>query len=301
MNSVSDALSGYTKSGNPVKKSKAAQNESDPMIALTGETDVRLVAGFFPTALKMYDILHFQNPSHMGLSVMTASLYVMYANAFVQTEAEKLPIVQFDLQNAELARAKTHYLRGRDYILEAFDQKYPGFKNDITSGDEQNIARAAKKLTKNDVNAAYWFGAGWLGAFSLDPLNFDLLMSIGGAVRVLEVAAAFDPDYSYGAIWDILCAFYAAAPVDFGGDPDRAEFCFAESVRASGGKLPGPYVTYAQSVCVPRQDAAGFDTLLNTALSINPDDMPASRLATTITQEKARWLLDNKDYYFIEW
>jgi predicted anti-sigma-YlaC factor YlaD len=111
----------------------------------------------------------------------------------------------------------------------------------------------------------------------------------------------FEPEYSNGAIWDILCAFYSGAPVDFGGDPERAELCFTESVRISGGKLPGPYVTYAQSVCVPRQDGAEFERMLNTALAVNPDDVPEARLATTITLQKARWLLDNKDYFFIEW
>jgi predicted anti-sigma-YlaC factor YlaD len=300
VNSVSDGLSGYTKNGKPVKKSKA-DLETNPMIALTGESDVRLVADFFPTALKMYDIMHFQNPSHMGLSVMTGSLYVMYANAFVQADAEKLPVSQFDVQNSEFERAKKHYLRGRDYILDAFSIRHPGFKENITSGNPEKIALAVKKITSDDVNAVYWMGAGWLGAFSLDPLNFDLLMTIGGAVQALEAAAAFDPNYSGGAIWDILCAFYAAAPADVGGDPERAEFCYSESLRASGGKLPGPYVTYAQSLCIPRQDVKGFTDLLTTALAINPDDTPESRLAVTITLQKAQYLLDNKDNYFIEW
>jgi predicted anti-sigma-YlaC factor YlaD len=291
-------FAGYTKKGVPVKRSKTAP---DPMLAITGETDVRLVADFFPTALKMYDILHFQNPAHIGLSVATGSLYIMYANAFIQTEAEKLPVSQFDVQNAELERAKMHYLRGRDYILEALTRKYPGFADDITSGDDDKIARAVQKLTKDDVNAAYWLGAGWLGAFSLDPLNYDLLLTVPGAVRALEAALVFEPEYSNGAIWDILCAFYAAAPADFGGDPDRAELCFTESVRISEGKLPGPYVTYAQSICVPRQDGSEFERMLKTALAVNPDDVPEARLATTITLKKARWLLDNKDNFFIEW
>jgi predicted anti-sigma-YlaC factor YlaD len=248
----------------------------------------------------MFDVLYVQNPSHIGLAVTTGSLHVMYANAFVQAEAERLPIMRFDEQNAEYERAEMHYLRGRNYILDALEQKYRGFKDDITSGDGERIARAAKRLDKNDVNAAYWLGAGWLGAFSLDPLNYDLLMTIEGAVAVLEAAVAFDPDYSRGAIWDVLFAFYAAAPADFGGDAERAEECFAQSVRASGGKLPGPYVTYAQSVCVQRQDAAGFRKMLTTALAVDPDDIPESRLATIIAQQKARWLLEHQGDYFLE-
>ena len=298
-NSLSDSLSGYTKKGVPIKKSKTAQN--DPMLALTGETDTRLIADFFPTALKMFDIMQAQNPKHIGIAIMTGSLHVMYANAFIQTPAERLSIAQFDAQNAEYERAVMHYLRGRDLILDALERKYAGFKADVVSGEKAQIARAAAKLTKDDVNAAYWLGAGWLGAFSLDPLNLDLLMSMEGAVAVLETAAAFAADYSGGAIWDILCAFYAAAPADFGGSLERAEYCFEQSLRAAGGTLPGPYVTYAQSICVPRQDAESWTRMLNKALAVNPDDAPDSRLASTITQQRARWLLDHKDNYFLEW
>ncbi|MDE7140686.1 MAG: TRAP transporter TatT component family protein, partial [Treponemataceae bacterium] len=86
-NAVGNALSGYKKNGAQIKKSASV---SDPMLALTGETDVILVGDFFPTALKMYEILQTQNPDHLGLAYMTGSLNVMYANAFVQGPAESL-------------------------------------------------------------------------------------------------------------------------------------------------------------------------------------------------------------------
>jgi predicted anti-sigma-YlaC factor YlaD len=289
-------LSGYDKKGKPLKKS----NEST-MLAVTGETDTILIADFFPSVLKLYDILNHMTPKHIGLAVTTGSFYVMYGNAFIQADAETLPISEFDLQNSELERAKMHYLRGRDIILDALNQKYPGFKQNILSGDAEIAAKEAARLKKDDVNAAYWAAAGWLGAFSLDPLNDELLFSTPGAVEMLERAASLDAGYSNGAIWDVLCAFYAAAPAEFGGDKDRALLCYEESVRIAGGKLPGPYVTYAQSFCVPSQDLAGFEEALEAALRVNPDDIPSSRLSTTITQKKARWLLENKDNYFIIW
>ena len=86
MNTVATSLSGANAKG----KAKINKN-LDLMLPLTGEEDSILMAEFFPTALKMYEILHAQNPNHQGLALMTASLSVMYANAFIQHPAEMLP------------------------------------------------------------------------------------------------------------------------------------------------------------------------------------------------------------------
>ena len=53
-NAIGNSLSGYKQNGKAISK-KASAN--DPMLALTGETDVILVGDFFPTVLKLYEIL----------------------------------------------------------------------------------------------------------------------------------------------------------------------------------------------------------------------------------------------------
>ena len=297
---VSTTLAGSNKKGIPQKKNpKKAGN--DAMLALTGETDVTLVSDFFPTALKLYEIILTQNPDHLGLMSMTGSLNVMYANAFVQSPADYLTIDEFDKQDSEYKRAILHYLRGRDRCLNALDGRHKGFKDLINSADEDKISKAVKMLDKNDVATAYWAGAGWLGAFSLDPINADMLGNLGAPVAILERACELDPDYSNGGIWELLAQFYMSAPVDFGGNPDRAYECYDEAVRASDGKTPGPYIVYAQTFCIPNGDEAGFVDALTKALEINPDDDPSTRLMTTINQNKAKYLLENKSEYFLEW
>lgn len=297
-NAIGNSLSGYKKNGKAISK-KASAN--DPMLALTGETDVILVGDFFPTVLKLYEILQKQNPDHLGLSMMTGSLNVMYANAFVQTPADSLGVAQFDKQNSEYERAKLHYLRGRDMELDFLEGRHKGFREAMFSGDEEKIKTAVAKMDKNDVDAAYWCGAGWLAAFSLDILNPDLIANLGAPIAILEKAAQINPDYNNGSIWDVLFNFYMVAPGDFGGDPERGMQCYEEELRVSGGKTPGMYVTYAQAVCVPNGDEKGFDEALEKALAINPDDNPSSRLMTTISQNKARWLQAHKSDYFVQW
>ncbi len=297
LNAVGDSLSGADKNGIAPKTT----SDNDMMSVLTGEEDPILMGDFFPTALKLYEVMLAQNPEHQGLATMTGSLYVMYANVFVQTDADMLGVEDYLLQVSELERAKLHYLRGRDYVFQAFDGRYEGFSDALLSADNDRIAEALNQLEFTDVNAAYWLGAGWLGAFSVDPLDTSLLRTLAGPVALLERAAELDPDYSDGAIWDILTAFYASAPAEFGGNLERAYYTSEEAFRVSGGKTPGPYVTYATSFCIPQQDLEGFEDYLKKALAIDPDDNPSARLATIITQQKAAWLLEDKDDYFIVW
>ena len=297
-NKIDTALSGADKNGIP---NKAKSGGNNMMLPLLGESDTKLMEDFFPTALKLYEILHTQNPKHQGLSAMTGSLYVMYANAFVQTNADMMPLEMLEEQQAEINRAKLHYLRGRDYCFEAFEGRYPGFTENIKSNDEEKINKATSMLKKTDVSNAYWAGAGWLGAFGVDPLNVDILYGIRGAVSLLEKACQLDPGYNKGAIWEVLTAFYAAAPADFGGDDERAKFCYEKALECSGGNSISQHILYAQSFCIPNQDVKGFDEAIEKALAINPDEDPATRLATTVSKRKAEFLKSRRDELFIIW
>ena len=297
-NKLGDAASGSNKSGVAIPK-KA--DSPDMMMAFMGEKDTQIIAEVLPVIVKMYEILALQNPTHQGLQIMAGQLNVMYGMLCVQTPAESLPVAELQKQVSEFNRAKYHYLRGRQYILDVFESRWPGFQKAFLSSDEEAIKAAVSKLTKDDVNAAYWVGGASLISWSLDPLDVDALSSIQGPVAILEKAASLEPDYNGGAIWDALCQFYTAAPVDFGGDYERGLECYEKALAASGGKSPGIYITYAQSVCKPAGDRDGFIEYLNKALSINPDDDPKSRLMCSLNQQKARYLLEHVDDYFIVW
>lgn len=298
LDSLSDSLAGADKRGRAAKIKRA---ENSLMPVLTGEEDAVLMGDFFPTVLKLYEIIAAQNPRHQGLSVMTGSLYVMYANAFVQAPAERLDASQYDLQAEEQKRAKLHYLRGASYALRALELRYSGLSAALDEGNLEDTLQFVERFKKSDVPAAYWAGAGRLGAFSADPLDMERLKTLPCTAALLERAAVLDPDYNEGAIWDILTAFYALAPAEFGGNIERAEFTSAESFRASKGKSPSPYITYATSFCVPNQDAEGFKENLKKALAFDIESDPANRLALVIAQKKAAWLLAHGDDFFIEW
>ncbi len=268
------------------------------MIALTGENDPELVRDFFPTALKMYEIMLSQNPRHEGLALMTGQLYIMYANAFVQGPAEQLPMEQFSTQNAAYFRAKNFYLRGADYILTSLGTRYRDFPSRIF---ESGSAEAALlPCRKNDAGALYWAGAGLLGAFSLDPMDVSVLDRTGGALAMLEKAAELDPGYNNGAIWEVLMAFYAASPESMGGGADKAAMAFEQALRWSEGKSPSTWIGYARTFCIPAQDSAGFDEAIEKALAIDPESQPENRLALVLARRQALYLKANKANFILE-
>lgn len=299
LNAASDALSSADKKGVPAK---VKPTDPNPMMAFMGEKDPVIVQEVLPTIVKLYEIMHIENPEHQGTSIMCGSLNVMYANLCVESKAELLTDPRLlDEQVKEFNRAKLHYMKGHDMIFAAFESRWPGFTKAIMGTDEKEIKSFTDKLTVADVNAAYWACAGFFASFALDPLDSNFIGCIKGHIAVLEKAASLDPYYSSGSIWDVLSQIYIAAPMDFGGDYERGIYCHEQALKVSGGKSAGIYITEAKSICIPNGDKAGFEAALNKALAINPEDDPSSMLMTVLNQQKAQRLLDRIGDYFIEW
>jgi predicted anti-sigma-YlaC factor YlaD len=270
------------------------------MLALTGDNDPELVGDFFPTALKIYEIMHLQNPQHEGLAVMTGQLYVTYANAFVQQPAAEFPPERFKEQNEAYLRAQNFYLRGKNYAIDGLEIGHPGFRIAMQGTDEAAIHAILAKCDKSDVPALYWASAGTLAAWALDPMNTSFLASVPGAALMLTRAARLDPAYNNGAIWEILMSFYAAAPESLGGNKDEARAAYEKALAFSGGKSPSTHIGYIRSFCIPAQDSAGFDEAIAKALAIDPESQPDNRLALVLARRQASWLKNHKQDFILE-
>ena len=279
MNAVANALTG--------------DGSSD---VFTGDSDPQLVGDALPFAIKMYEALLSANPGHQGLILTTGSLFVMYANAFVQGQAELLPRSQYIVRQDAFARAKKLYLRGADLLYSGLEMKYPGFSEAAKSGKLREILA---KMKKPDVPSLYWAAAGYMAAYSLNPFDMDLGVRIPELIALIDRAYELNPDFNSGALDDFYFLIYSSIPESLGGDISKAEAHHNLSLKKSGGLLAGPYVSYAQSVCVPAQDYKTFVEKLEKALEINPDADTSNRLVNIINQRKAKYLLDNADLFFI--
>jgi predicted anti-sigma-YlaC factor YlaD len=279
MNLIADALTG--------------DGSSD---VFTGDQDPQLVGDAIPFAIKMYESLLSANPDHQGLMLTTGSLFIMYANAFVQGPAEMLPRSEWEAREAALIRSKQMYLRGYGMLYNALDKKFPGFKQaSVEKGSMQPLLNNCKK---EDVSLLYWAVAGGLSAYSIDVLDYELSAKIPEWSAMIHRAYELDPDYSGAALDEFFILFYASLPELLGGDLERAEYHYKLAVEKTKGNSAGAYVSYAQSVCVPAQDYDTFKDCLEKAAAINPDADISTRLVNIITQQKARWLLDNAWVFF---
>ena len=272
----------------------------------TGDSDPKLVGDALPFAIKMYEALLAQNPDHQGLILTTGSLFVMYANAFVQTPAEMLPPDRYKEEIDELKRARELYLRGADILYSGLDKKYPGFSRAYRAG---NLDTFLAKTGKADVPYLYWAVAGVLSAYSLDSFNMDLGIRVPELKAMIERAYALDPDFNNGALDDFFIIFYSALPENLlGGEAvldssykkNLVDEHFKKAVQKSGGLSASPYVSYAKSVCIPAQDYETFREKLEAALKIDPDEDAQGRLMNILSLQKARFLLDNAASFFID-
>jgi predicted anti-sigma-YlaC factor YlaD len=273
----------------------------------TGDDDPELVGDALPFAIKMYEALLAANPKHQGLIVMTGSLYVMYANAFVQGPAEQLPMSQNLQRAAGKARAEKLYIRGAAILYDGLEKRYLGITETFfPQGNVGNIDAAKQKqylarLKKDDVALIYWTAAATLSAFSLAPLNnVDLGLRIPSLIALVQRAYELDPDFNGGSLDDFFVLVYGSLPDYMGGDKAKAESHYQLALKKSGGTSAGPYISYAQSIAVPAQDYETFKQCLEAALAIDVNEYPSKRLENILAQRKARYLLDNAIYYFAD-
>jgi predicted anti-sigma-YlaC factor YlaD len=264
----------------------------------TGEEDPQLVADALPFALKLYESLLEQTPENEELLLTTGSIFTMYANAFVQTPASMLPESEYEQQQQMLQRAKKMYLRGRGYLLRAMELRYPGFGELLKTGD---LEQALAPTDGEDVPFLFWTSASWLGAFSTDTFDMELLLNLSKPIALLNRALELDEAWSGGMIHDTLISIYGSLPEAMGGSQEKARYHFEKAVQYSEGLSPSPYVALASTVSVANQDVEEFRQLLGQAIAIDPEDNPDNRLQILLSQEKARWLIAHiEDFFLIE-
>jgi len=260
------------------------------------DDDPELVRDALPFNLKTSEILIAQNPGNTALRLAAASGFVQYAAAFVDEEADRL--VTSDLARArELQkRAGGLYQRGRDHALAGLELAHPGLRGRLPA----DPAAALAAVVRPEVPLLFWAGAGWAGAISVSGGNPALTADLPIAIALARRALELDEAWGDGVIHDFFIMFEGGSAGAVGGSEQRAREHFRRAVELTGGRKASPYVALAEAVSVRRQDLAEFTELLGRALAVDISAEPRWRLSNTLSQRKARWLLDHAADYFIE-
>lgn len=260
----------------------------------TTDDDPELIRAALPFSLKTIESLLQASPNHKGLLLTACSGFTSYANAFVQLDAEAIESSNYEESERLKARARRLYLRGRDYCLRRLELKRPGLRDALSKDPATALG-----TVKYDVDEIYWLGAAWGSAIAIGVDQPDLVADFPVVRTLMERALAIDERYADGAIHEVFITLDGMSP-SMGGDPARARRHFERAVELSKGKSASAYVAMAASVAQPAQNKEEFLKLLDQALAVNPDDVPANRLATIIAQKRARILQSRVDELFTD-
>jgi predicted anti-sigma-YlaC factor YlaD len=259
------------------------------------DDDPELIKAAVPFSLKLMESLLSESPNHKGLLFATTSGFTQYGYAFVQQDADEMEPKDFAAAEAMRARAKRLYLRARNYGLRGLEVAHKGFTNQLASAPRDAVA----KLKKKDVPQLYWTAAAWGAAISLSKDDPVIIAEIPQMEAMVDRAFELDESYGDGAIHSFLINYEMSRQGVKGDAAERARKHFERAMELTHGKQAGPLVTYAEAICVEKQDVKQFEELLNRALAINPDAQPETRLVNLVMQRRARWLLSRKDDLFL--
>jgi predicted anti-sigma-YlaC factor YlaD len=262
----------------------------------SGDDDPQLVGDAFPFAIKLYESLAASSPKNPRLLLATGRSLCMYAYAYVQLPAEQMSYHELATKENMLERAKHLYLRGRDNILRAISLRHPRFA-DALNKDDYDLA--FRGITVKDTSYLYWAGMAWMGAFTADKADVRLAVDIPRAVALIRKVLDLKDSFGDGAAHEFFISFYGSIPAAMGGEEQKARDHFTRAIQYSHGLKLSPYIALASTVCVKNQNRWEFTALLKTALNIDVNKNPSDRLVNILNQQKARWLLDHSDDFFL--
>lgn len=278
---------------------KAAVSQVADALASGGTTfaaddDPELVRQAVPFSLKLMESLLAENPRHQKLLLATCSGFTQYTFAFVQQDADELEATNFTQSQALRIRAKKLYRRARDYGLRGLDVAHDGWTAKLAADPRATV----KTATKADVPLLYWTAAAW-GAYIAtskdDPAAIAEMVQVESLIdRALEL----DEAWGDGTLHSILITLEMSRAGATGKAEDRARRHFERAVALAHGAQAGPWVTFAESVCVDTRNVDEFQRSLDLALKVDVDQKPEYRLANMVMQRRARWLLTRKDDLF---
>lgn len=256
------------------------------------DDDPQLVREAAPFSLKTVESLIEASPQNEKLLLAACRGFTQYAYAFVQQDADRLEDTDVKASFAQGQRARKLYRRARQYGLRGLEVRHAGIRTDAP--------KALAAMTKADVPLLYWTAAAWASEIALSKERPDAVADVPQMMALADRAAALDDTYAEGAIPSLMIALEMVRQGGQGEPAARARARFDRAVALSSNAQASPFVSFAESVAVPRQDKAQFEAMLAQALAIDPDAVPRHRLANLVLQDRARWLLTREDSLFAE-
>ena len=209
-------------------------------------------------------------------------------------EAEVLTEVDMGRARALRQRARNLYLRGARYGFRALERNHPGLERALVTDPTAAAARVDPKRRTRDVPLLYWTAAALGLAISVALDDAALLARLPEVEALIDRALVLDEAWDSGSLHQFKVTL-AGGTSGRSGDRATLEAHYTRALELSKGGRAGLFVAYAEAVALPAQDKPGFQALLERAIAVDPDLRPRERLATLVSQRRARWLLGRID------
>lgn len=257
------------------------------------DDDPELIADAAPFGLKTMEGLLEQTPEHKGLLLALTSGYAQYGYAFMAQEADRLSEDEYETSELYASRAAKHYRRARGYGRRLLEARHERFFERLASEPD---ALFEELNAGDDVSALYWTAAAWALAIGASDLAPEEIADFPLVEQLARWALALDEDWDDGTLHTFMVTLEAIRP---GGDLKAAEKHFERALVLDGGRRVGTYLSFAEGVCVRRQDVVRFHQLLEKALAVDEEAHPDERLANVIMKRRARRLLEREEDLFL--
>lgn len=258
------------------------------------DDDPELVAAALPFGLKVIESVLAEQPEHRGLLLSAARGYLLYSYAYLSLPAQRLELTDLAAAQALRRRSRNLALRAHGYALRALALDYPQIDTVLRAAPEEAVQRIA--TPERDVEALYWTAAALALAISSSRNEPALLARLPEVEAMVQRALQLDETWNEGALHEL--AMNLAGSGTRPADAATLEAHYTRALELSAGA--GVHVTYAEAAALPRQDRALFTQLLERALAVDIERQPEQRLLNVLAQQRARWLLDNLDQWFLE-
>ena len=258
------------------------------------DDDPELVGQALPFALKTVESLLEADPGNAKLLLFACQGFTQYGFAYVEVPAAELATRDYRAAEVQRQRALRLYLRARGYCLRALDATFEGSSTRLL----QDAAAALAPASKKDVPLLFWTASSWGAAIAVGSDRPELVVDWPVARALLEKALALDPDWNRGSLHEAM-VLVEGLPAAMGGSEERAWQHWQKALELSHGERASTYVTWASTLSLRKQDRVEFLDLLDKALAIDADRVPAERLANLLQQRRARHLLSRVDELFL--
>jgi hypothetical protein len=252
------------------------------MASLYEESDLILAEQAIASDLKLLEGLIKSDPNNEKFLLLACQGFGSYALGFIE--------------DTNPDRARSFYLRGRDYGLKILN-KNQNFDRAII-GSIDKLESALKKFNKDDVPALFWTANNWASWINLNFTDPQALAALPKVQLIMQRVLELDESYFYGGAHLFFGTIYAVRPPILGGNIEKAQQHFDRCLEFCQEKFLLPYVYYARFYATRTLDEELFSNTLNKVINTPDEILPEQRLPNAIAKQKAKRLLEQIEDFF---